>query len=96
MERPRRVQDAIRGATERSEAAPKPQVELKEGEKAVDKTVSSERRKGALESTPEDVVGTRVNQFSAIIGRVSSERVELVAQNAENDEESTKGMDSTE
>ncbi|ETP37209.1 hypothetical protein F442_14974 [Phytophthora nicotianae P10297] len=50
-ERPRRVQDA---ATERSESASKPQGEHKEREKAVDKTVSSEQRKGALELTPGD------------------------------------------
>ncbi|ETL41588.1 hypothetical protein L916_07477, partial [Phytophthora nicotianae] len=70
--------------------------ELKERRKTVDETVSSERSKGALESTPEDAAGTRVNQFSVIIGEVSTGRVEPVAQNAEDDEDSTKGMDSTE
>ncbi|ETM47977.1 hypothetical protein L914_07435, partial [Phytophthora nicotianae] len=95
-ERPRRVQDAGREATERSQAASTPQGELKERRKTVDETVSSERSKGALESTPEDAAGTRVNQFSVIIGEVSTGRVEPVAQNAEDDEDSTKGMDSTE
>ncbi|ETP33331.1 hypothetical protein F442_18131 [Phytophthora nicotianae P10297] len=95
-ERPRRVQNADRGAMERSEAALKPQGKIEEREKTVEEAVCSKRSKGALESTPEDAAGTRINQFSAIIGKVSSGRVEPVARNVEDDEESTKGMDSTE
>ncbi|ETP31057.1 hypothetical protein F442_20041 [Phytophthora nicotianae P10297] len=95
-ERPRRVQDAGREATERLQAASTAQGKLKQRERTVDKTVSSERSKGALESTPEDAAGTRFNQFSTIIGKVSSGRVKPVAQNAEKDKTSTKRMDSTE
>ncbi|ETK71326.1 hypothetical protein L915_21419, partial [Phytophthora nicotianae] len=95
-ERQRRVQDADRGATERSKAALKPQGEFEGREKTVEETVCSELSKGALKSTPEDAAETRVNQFSAIIGKVGTGRVVPVAQNAEDDEESTKGMNSTE
>ncbi|ETK86398.1 hypothetical protein L915_08968, partial [Phytophthora nicotianae] len=95
-ERPRRVRNAGRGTTERSEAALKPQKKIEEREKTVEETVCSKRSKGALESTSEDAAGTRINQCSTIIGKVSSGRVEPVARNAKDDEESTKGIDSTE
>ncbi|ETL77511.1 hypothetical protein L917_21547 [Phytophthora nicotianae] len=74
-ERQRRVQDADRGATERSKAALKPQGEFEGREKTVEETVCSELSKGALKSTPEDAAETRVNQFSAIIGKVGTGRV---------------------
>ncbi|KAI9996739.1 hypothetical protein PInf_014482 [Phytophthora infestans] len=97
------VQDVSKGATERPETVSDAKNECREIEGSIERpieevetlSIRSKQYEGALETITEDASGARSSQFSAVIGQVSTGQERTEAQKAEEDEERTKGKDST-
>ncbi|KAI9986178.1 hypothetical protein PInf_025093 [Phytophthora infestans] len=81
-------------ATERPETTSDAKEKCQESEGVGRQYARSPQYKGALETITEDAP-TRSGQFSAVIGQVSTSQARTDAQNAEDDEERTKGKNST-